>query len=27
VFFQRHAPWLTSAIIRKLGVRSRGEPG
>jgi len=27
VFFQRHAPWLTSAVIRKFGVRSRGEPG
>jgi len=26
VFFQRHAPWLTSAVIRKFGVRSRGEP-
>ena len=27
VFFHRHAPWLTSAVIRKFGVRSRGEPG
>ena len=26
VFFQRHAPWLTSAVIRRFGVRSRGEP-
>ncbi len=27
VFFQRHVPWLTSAAIRRFGVRSRGEPG
>jgi len=26
VFFQRHAPWLVSAAIRRFGVRSRGEP-
>jgi NAD(P)-dependent dehydrogenase (short-subunit alcohol dehydrogenase family) len=26
VFLHRHAPWLTSAAIRTLGVRSRGEP-
>ena len=26
VFVHRHAPWLTSAVIRKFGVRSRGEP-
>ncbi len=26
VFFQRHAPWLVSAVIRRFGVRSRGEP-
>ena len=25
VFAQRHAPWLTSAVIRRFGVRSRGE--
>lgn len=27
VFFQRHAPWLVSAVIRTFDVRSRGEPG
>jgi hypothetical protein len=26
VFFQRHAPWLVSAAIRRFGVRSRAEP-
>ena len=26
VFAQRHAPWAVSAAIRRLGVRSRGEP-
>src|SRR5262249_40283546 len=26
VFLHRHAPWLTTAVIRKFGVRSRGEP-
>jgi short-subunit dehydrogenase len=26
VFLQRHAPWLTTAVIRAFGVRSRGEP-
>jgi short-subunit dehydrogenase len=26
VFVHRHAPWLTAALIRTLGVRSRGEP-
>ena len=26
VFLNRHAPWLTAAIIRAFGVRSRGEP-
>ncbi len=26
VFLHRHAPWLTSAVIRTFGVRSRGEP-
>ena len=26
VFVHRHAPWLTSAVIRTFGVRSRGEP-
>jgi NAD(P)-dependent dehydrogenase (short-subunit alcohol dehydrogenase family) len=26
VFLQRHLPWLVSAGIRALGVRSRGEP-
>jgi short-subunit dehydrogenase len=26
VFLNRHAPWLTSAVIRMFGVRSRGEP-
>jgi len=26
VFLHRHAPWLTAAVIRKFGVRSRGEP-
>jgi short-subunit dehydrogenase len=26
VFVHRHAPWLTAAVIRALGVRSRGEP-
>ncbi len=25
VFVHRHAPWLTSAVIRALGIRSRGE--
>jgi len=27
VFLHRHAPWLTSAVIRKFGVRSRRDPG
>ena len=27
VFFQRHTPWLTSAVIRRLRIRSRAEPG
>jgi NAD(P)-dependent dehydrogenase (short-subunit alcohol dehydrogenase family) len=26
VFLHRHAPWLTSFVIRRFGVRSRGEP-
>jgi short-subunit dehydrogenase len=26
VFLNRHAPWLTAAIIRAFGVRSRAEP-
>jgi short-subunit dehydrogenase len=26
VFLHRHAPWLTSGVIRTFGVRSRGEP-
>jgi short-subunit dehydrogenase len=26
VFVHRHAPWLTAAVIRTFGVRSRGEP-
>ena len=26
VFLHRHAPWLTSAVIRRFGVRSRREP-
>jgi short-subunit dehydrogenase len=26
VFLNRHAPWLTAAVIRTFGVRSRGEP-
>ncbi|HZW75123.1 MAG TPA: hypothetical protein VFF43_16375, partial [Caldimonas sp.] len=26
VFLHRHAPWLTSIVIRTFGVRSRGEP-
>lgn len=26
VFLNRHAPWLTQAVIRSFGVRSRGEP-
>jgi short-subunit dehydrogenase len=26
VFLHRHAPWLTTAVIRAFGVRSRGEP-
>jgi len=26
VFLHRHAPWLTSTVIRRFGVRSRGEP-
>jgi short-subunit dehydrogenase len=26
VFLHRHAPWLTTAVIRTFGVRSRGEP-
>lgn len=26
VFLHRHAPWLTSAVIRAFGVKSRGEP-
>ena len=26
VFLHRHAPWLTSTAIRRLGVRSRSEP-
>ena len=27
VFLHRHAPWLTSFVIRRVGVRSRSEPG
>lgn len=27
VFFQRHAPWLVGTAIRRLAIRSRGEPG
>jgi short-subunit dehydrogenase len=27
VFLHRHAPWLTSAVIRTFGVRSRRDPG
>jgi len=27
VFVHRHAPWLTSFVIRRFGVRSRREPG
>jgi NAD(P)-dependent dehydrogenase (short-subunit alcohol dehydrogenase family) len=26
VFLHRHAPWLTAFVIRRFGVRSRGEP-
>jgi NAD(P)-dependent dehydrogenase (short-subunit alcohol dehydrogenase family) len=26
VFVQRHAPWLPAFVIRRFGVRSRGEP-
>jgi NAD(P)-dependent dehydrogenase (short-subunit alcohol dehydrogenase family) len=26
VFVHRHVPWLTAAVIRRFGVRSRGEP-
>jgi short-subunit dehydrogenase len=26
VFLHRHAPWLTTAVIRAFGVRSRSEP-
>jgi len=26
VFLHRHAPWLTSFVIRRFGVRSRSEP-
>jgi short-subunit dehydrogenase len=26
VFVHRHAPWLTAAVIRAFGVKSRGEP-
>ena len=26
VFLHRHAPWLTTAVIRTFGVRSRAEP-
>ena len=26
VFFQRHAPWLVSRVVRRFGVRSRPEP-
>jgi NAD(P)-dependent dehydrogenase (short-subunit alcohol dehydrogenase family) len=26
VFVHRHAPWLTAAVIRTFGVKSRGEP-
>lgn len=27
VFFQRHAPWLVSAVIRRLALAGRPEPG